>query len=51
MASVYPAKKGSNKWVVMYWYETETGVRKQKKVSGFNSKQEAWAAAKELEIK
>lgn len=51
MASVYPVKKGSNKYCVMYWYETETGERKQKKVSGFNSKEEAWAAAKELEAK
>ena len=36
MASVFPVKKGSSKYCVMYWYETETGERKQKKVSGFN---------------
>ena len=51
MASVFPVKKGSSKYCVMYWYETETGQRKQKKVSGFNSKEDAWAAAKELERK
>ncbi len=51
MASVFPVKKGSDKFCVMYWYETDTGERKQKKVSGFNSKEEAWAAAKELEAK
>lgn len=51
MASVFPVKKGSSKYCVMYWYETETGERKQKKVSGFNSKEEAWAAAQELEAK
>ena len=51
MASVFPVKKGSSKYCVMYWYETETGERKQKKVSGFNSREEAWAAAQELEAK
>ena len=51
MASVYPVKKGSSKYCVVYWYETETGKKKQKKVSGFNSKEDAWAAAKELERK
>ena len=51
MASVYPVKKGSSKYCVVYWYETETGQKKQKKVSGFNSKEDAWAAAKELERK
>lgn len=51
MASVYPAKKGSKKWCVVYWYETETGERKQKKVSGFNSRDDAWAAARDLERK
>ena len=51
MASVFPVKKGSSKYCVMYWYETETGEKKQKKVSGFNSKEEAWAAAQELEAK
>lgn len=48
MASVY--KRGT-KWVVMYRYETPTGERKQKKVSGFSTKEEAWAAAKTLETK
>lgn len=51
MASVFPVKKGSSKYCVMYWYETDTGERKQKKVSGFNSKEEAWAAARDLERK
>lgn len=36
---------------VRYWYETETGEKKQKRVSGFRSKEEAWAAAKELKEK
>ena len=51
MASVYPVKKGSSKYCVVYWYETETGKKKQKKVSGFDSKEDAWAAAKDLERK
>ena len=51
MAGVYPEKKGSSKYCVIYWYETETGQKKQKKVSGFNSKEDAWAAAKDLERK
>lgn len=48
MASVQP--RGS-KYCVMYRYETETGEIKQKRVSGFKTKEEAWAAAKELEAK
>ena len=48
MASVY--KRGS-KYCVMYWYEAETGEKKQKRVSGFNTKEEAWAAAHDLEAK
>lgn len=48
MASVY--QRGS-KYCVMYWYETETGEKKQKRVSGFKTKEEAWAAAQELESK
>ena len=48
MASV--TKRGS-KYCVRYRYETETGEVKFKRVSGFKSKEEAWAAAKELERK
>lgn len=48
MASVY--QRGS-KYCVMYWYESETGERKQKRVSGFRTKEEAWAAAQDLERK
>ena len=36
---------------VRYRYETETGEKKQKRVSGFHTKEEAWAAAKELKEK
>lgn len=48
MASVY--QRGS-KYCVMYWYESETGERKQKRVSGFKTKEDAWAAARDLERK
>ena len=48
MASVQPYGKG---YAVRYWYEAETGERKQKRVSGFRTKEEAWAAAQELEAK
>lgn len=48
MASVCKVGK---KYCVMYRYETETGEKKQKKVSGFNTKEEAWAAARDLEVK
>ncbi len=47
MASVH--KVGKNKWCAMYRYETQTGDRKQKKVSGFRSKEEAWETARLLE--
>ena len=36
---------------VRYRYETETGEKKQMRVSGFHTKEEAWAAAKELKEK
>ena len=48
MASVQPYGSG---YSVRYWYESETGERKMKRVSGFRTKEEAWAAAKELEEK
>ena len=48
MASVQ--KYGSG-YSVRYWYEAETGERKMKRVSGFRTKEEAWAAAKDLEQK
>ncbi len=48
MASVYARGK---KYCVMYRYETETGEIKQKRVSGFSSREEAWAAARDLEAK
>lgn len=48
MASVEPYGSG---YAVRYWYETETGKKKQKRVSGFRTKEEAWAAAKDLEEK
>lgn len=48
MASVTPYGSG---WSVRYRYESETGERKMKRVSGFRTKEEAWAAAAELERK
>lgn len=48
MASVQ--KYGSG-YSVRYWYETETGERKLKRVSGFKTKEDAWAAARDLEQK
>ena len=48
MASVQKYGKG---YSVRYWYEDETGAMKQKRVSGFKTKEAAWAAAEELESK
>lgn len=48
MASV--TKRGKT-YCVRYWYEDEFGQRKQKRVSGFLTKEDAWAAAKDLEAK
>ena len=48
MASVQPYGSG---WSVRYRYETDTGEKKMKRVSGFKTKEEAWAAAAELERK
>ena len=48
MASVGRYGKG---YSIRYWYETETGEYKQKRVCGFKTKEEAWAAAKSLEMK
>ena len=48
MASV--SKRG-NKYCVRYRYETETGEIREKRVSGFSSKEDAWAAARDLEMK
>ena len=48
MASVQKYGAG---YSVRYWYESETGERKMKRVSGFRTKEDAWAAAKELEQK
>ena len=48
MASVQPYGSG---YSVRYRYETETGEIKMKRVSGFRTKEEAWAAAKTLEQK
>lgn len=46
MASV--TKRG-NKYCVRYRYEDETGQIREKRVSGFTSKDDAWAAARDLE--
>ena len=48
MASV--TKRGS-KYCVRYRYETETGETREKRVSGFQTKEDAWAAARDLEAK
>lgn len=48
MASV--TKRGK-KWCVRYRYEDDRGQVKEKRVSGFATKEEAWAAAKDLEAK
>ena len=48
MASV--TKRGS-KYCVRYRYETETGEIKEKRVSGFATKEDAWAAARDLDAK
>lgn len=48
MASV--SKRGSV-WCVRYRYETDTGEIREKRVSGFSSKEKAWAAAHDLELK
>ena len=48
MATV--SKRG-NLYSLRYYYETETGEIKQKRVSGFKSEADAWAASKELEAK
>ena len=48
MASV--SKRG-NKYCVRYRYETDTGEIREKRVSGFSSKEDAWAAARDLEMK
>ena len=48
MASV--TKRGS-KYCVRYRYESETGEIKEKRVSGFPTKEAAWAAARDLEQK
>ena len=44
-------KKTGKTWSVRFYYETETGERKQKRVSGFSSKDEAAAAVLELKRK
>ena len=46
MASV--TKRG-NKWCVRYRYEDAAGRIREKRVSGFTMKEEAWAAARDLE--
>ena len=46
MACVEKYGKGFS---VRYWSETETGEKKLKRVSGFRTRAEAWAAAKDLE--
>lgn len=48
MASV--TKRGK-KYCLRYRYEDEFGQIREKRVSGFNTKEEAWAAAKDLEAK
>ena len=48
MASV--TKRG-NKWCVRYRYEDETGRIRDSRVSGFTCKEDAWAAARDLEQK
>ena len=44
-------QKRGKKYCLRYYYEDEYGQKKEKKVSGFLSKEDAWAAAKELEAK
>ena len=44
-------QKRGKKYCLRYYYEDEYGQKKEKKVSGFLSKEDAWAAAKELESK
>lgn len=46
MASV--TKRG-NKYCVRYRYEDDTGQIREKRVSGFSTKEDAWAAARDLE--
>lgn len=48
MASV--TKRGKT-YCLRYWYEDEFGVSRQKRVSGFRTKEEAWEAARDLESK
>lgn len=48
MASI--SKRG-NLWCVRYRYETDLGEVKEKRVSGFRTKEDAMAAAKTLEQK
>ena len=48
MASV--TKRGK-KYCLRYRYEDEYGVTREKRVSGFLTKEDAWAAAKDLEAK
>ena len=43
--------KRGKKYCLRYRYEDEFGQIREKRVSGFNSKEEAWAAAKDLEAK
>ena len=48
MASV--TKRGKT-YCLRYWYEDEFGVSRQKRVSGFKTKEDAWSAARDLEAK
>ena len=46
----FVSKRGK-KYCLRYRYEDEFGQIREKRVSGFATKEEAWAAAKELEAK
>ena len=44
-------QKRGKKYCLRYYYEDDCGHRQEKRVSGFLTKEEAWAAAKDLEAK
>lgn len=46
----YIEKRG-NSYSVIYWYDDESGAKKQKRVSGFPTKEDAMAAVKEMRMK
>ena len=44
-------QKRGKKYCLRYYYEDDYGQRQEKRVSGFLTKEDAWAAARELEAK